>query len=133
MYICPNCNQMMDELPTHTEFMTNQYGGQDAVAFENYFCQSCGGILEQAEACAECGEYHITLNVLDGLCPFCFAKKYNFEFALTDEESSTVEINAFLASQFSVDEIETILREKLRELPKAEMDAAAEKYYREVL
>ena len=123
----------MDELPTRREFRQNQYGRMDGVECADYSCPRCGEVLEEAEACAECGEYHAEDNIKEGLCPFCFAKKYTFDYALTDEETSTVEINAFLASQFSVDEVETILREKLRELPKTELDAAAEKYYREVL
>lgn len=133
MYICPNCNQIVDELPTRREFLTNQYGGQDAVKVSDRSCPKCGEVLEKAEACSECGEYHLTLNLLDGLCPLCFAKKYTFEFAVSDDDTEAIEINSFLASQFDTDEIETILREKLRELPKAEMDAAAEKFYREVL
>jgi hypothetical protein len=133
MYICHDCDYTVEEIQTVKEFRQNQYGRMDGVECADYSCPRCGEVLEKAEACAGCGEYHLTLNVLDGLCPFCFAKKYNLEFALTDEETATVEINSFLASQFDTDEIETILCEKLRELPKAEMDAAAEKYYREVV
>jgi hypothetical protein len=133
MYICPDCGQIVDELPRGVDWVPAPFGnGSVPMETSDWDC-SCGGEYQCAAQCTKCGEYILGDDVINGLCPECFNDKYDLDYALADDDTAAIEINSFLASQFDTDEIETILCEKLRELPKAEMDAAAEKYYREVV
>lgn len=85
-------------------------------------CPVCGGDFEEACACKGCGEKHLEDELVNGYCQECvdlaiFKFRRDpigcFSIAKKAKETEAVNINLFLASMFSADEIEQIL---LREL-----------------
>lgn len=77
MYICPNCNQIVDELPTRREFLTNQYGGKDAVNVSDRSCPKCGENTVDAAECKICGEVYADETLHDRICPECLPDAYD--------------------------------------------------------
>lgn len=77
----------------------------------DYECD-CGGLYQPAVKCKCCGEYFIDEfeDCLD-VCDSCLDKEVNFENMLLvgEEYKESVEINGFLASCFTENEIEKLL------------------------
>ena len=110
MYKCADCGYMFDEGITYTEDYGEQKEG----------CPRCGGYFEETVRCDECGEQFLEEELTSGLCEECAEKlknKYRYDFSkcfkISQEERESVELNSFLCSQFTAEEIERIL---LREL-----------------
>lgn len=92
---------------------------------ETMVCGSCGSDwLEDAVRCDVCGEYFVEddSNGYDShVCPDCLdetAYDWHFMRQLGEVNPVNIEINGFLASQFSVSEIEDLMWNALREVTK---------------
>lgn len=84
-----------------------------------YGCPECGGGFEEAKECAFCGEYILPEENYGGLCIGCIEEhKYDYETALKigNRWESDISINAFLATQFSAEEINDLLEKELRRI-----------------
>ena len=72
--------------------------------------------------CDHCGEDCERFNLVNGLCPECveqkvYERKYDVDFcyALGEKCKEEIEINGFLLTMFSEDEIEAILYRHLKD------------------
>lgn len=124
MYICDRCETTCseDELPKFTE----DYGYDTGVGWMSCpqeFVEdcSCGGSWEEATECKGCGEYFLNEHYID-YCESCIDKEATFENAMIfgDEEDSkvTVEINGYLAHEYTAEQIETLMRRDLEQSKK---------------
>lgn len=85
-------------------------------------CPYCGsGEFAEATKCSGCGKWHLdTEDKYTEMCDECleenkFLYRYNAKkcFDLSKNQKESVEINSFLLSQFSAEEIENILLNEL--------------------
>lgn len=102
-YICPDCGQIVDELPTRREFLTNQYGGKDAVNVSDRSCPKCGDVMVEATECKICEAVYKTDELHDGYCPECLPDAY-------DDMKSSQSLSQFFI-QRQKEEIEQLKQE----------------------
>ena len=69
MFICNDCGHVFEEPKEHREY--HPYG--DTYAYETFACcPNCGGSIDEAEECPECGEYFSSEDMCDTVCKSCF-------------------------------------------------------------
>ena len=122
MQICKDCGTVFkdDECPTYEE----DYGFETGVGFKS--CTQtfeecgCGGDLTEAKQCEICGEWEDPDNLIEDICERCFEEKSTFENAIGfgAENKEYVEINGYLASEFTSEQIERVLLKELEEAKK---------------
>lgn len=125
MLICNNCGDIIseDELGTICEKEIVDCGvGQLCVSRNEYYpgC-SCGGEFEQATECEFCGEYFLDSDN-NHICKNCLDENSTYENALSfgaeKDCKEKIEINGYLAHEFTIEQIETILKKELAEANK---------------
>lgn len=80
MYICENCGDLVDEVPSHTHY--DRVDGNWAMSgyTTEEECCSCGGNYVEAVECKICGEY---INPNDGrICKECLKEEMTLENAV---------------------------------------------------
>lgn len=118
-YICEDCGRVLDEeeLPVYKE----DYGFQTGVGWKSMEQElldscSCGGEFVEATECETCGEY---FNDCDNIkiCENCIEENATFENAIEigEQNPKEISINGYLASEFTNEEIEEILKRELVE------------------
>ena len=84
-------------------------------------CPKCGGECEETTPCKICGLEHLQEDLNCGVCDECVDEyKHNIDmcFKIGSEDAESVELNCFLASIYSKQDIEYILFEDLKEKQK---------------
>jgi hypothetical protein len=120
MFKCDSCGRTYseDELPTFTE----DYGydtGIGWLACPQTFVESCscGGEFEEATMCEDCGNYFLSDEIYNARCEDCLSENMTLENALLvgAENKEKIEINGYLADEFTADQINEILKRELME------------------
>lgn len=126
MYICESCGKLVSdgEISAHKE--RGEYWGTPFLS-EVSCCPVCGGGLVEAKECTICGEW-----IKDGdwdICEECLEKEKTKDncFEIGKENEETFNINGFIFSAFSKDEIEQILLKYL-ENDEQKMKKAVQEY-----
>lgn len=116
MYICDWCGNTVDELQQSEE----DFGYDTGIGWRsatqtvtNNECD-CGGNFIEAKNCALCGEPYLGDKYI---CDYCLEINATFENAIKcgEENKYKIELNDYLASSFSVSEIEEILTRELKD------------------
>lgn len=116
-YICNCCGEVVDDLKEVREFM-GYYGSAPAYD-SDYVCPYCGSDdLDEAEECECCGEYHRVDELTNGVCDDCLHShdkdwKFWYESCRKEEYVDKIDLNLFLCTQFSKEQIEEILYKEL--------------------
>ena len=118
MLICENCGKTMLESEVRTRIETFELKTTMGSFFDpQYFDEGCdcGGAFVEAEICPICGEYKP--KDLNKVCDYCLEDEETLETALEmgDKFKDEVEINSFLASVFTPQEIEEILTREFKQ------------------
>lgn len=117
-YVCEDCGRVLDEeeLPVYNE----DYGFETGIGYKSIIQEivdtcNCGGSFVEATEC-ECGEYFNDCDNI-GICNNCLEENATFENAIKigNENPEKISINGYFASEFTVEEIEEILRRELIE------------------
>lgn len=80
-------------------------------------CPCCGGSYEETKACEICGSEHLENELLNGVCEECineYKKDIDVCYKVGKNDFESINLNCFLATMFSAEEIEQILLEKLK-------------------
>lgn len=115
---CLDCDSVFEECEiSRVEESRGEYCG--ALCFETVpRCPYCNGEYEKLFQCEMCGEWHFEEDVFSGVCENCIeAHEHDYKTCekIGRNEKKPVEINCFFASVFSVEEIEEILHNALKE------------------
>ena len=81
-------------------------------------CPLCHGDYEEATPCEICGSEHLKDELNGGVCDESidkYRKNFNACYAVSNGETTEIEINFLLASLFDVSDIEQILKEYIRD------------------
>lgn len=109
MWICNDCGEVFENPREYYDHGTG---------YHSLDCPHCGSDdIDEAERCAECDEWVIEKNLVNGLCPACIEKHavdYETVKAYGAARKECIELNGFLTYAFSPDEIEEILDRELR-------------------
>jgi predicted Zn-ribbon and HTH transcriptional regulator len=103
MLVCRECGYVFEE--EEASNWVEEHGE------ENCGCPRCKGEFEEAARCKICGEWFLD-NGIDEVCEECKEQNLTYSNALKvgDKEKQTVEINGFLASVYSISEINDIIQ-----------------------
>lgn len=107
MYVCFECGKNFLEFSTWTEPHGEKMCG----------CPYCHGAFDDGVKCEICGEYFTEEELINGVCEECIDDYgNNFETCLeiSRGEKEDIKINAFLASVLSIEEIEEVLIEYIK-------------------
>ncbi len=123
MYYCEFCESFIEEedLPRYTQ--SHPYGmGSAEEEIVEYECPNCHSDLIKARLCPICNEEYIKDD--DDLCDTCFEKNCTIEncVEMGKEATEEYELNGFLASVYSKDEIEDCLLADFAKMPKHVQD-----------
>lgn len=115
-YKCNDCGNLFEdgEEKLCRENISEAWGSP--CVMETYVCPSCGGDYEEVEPCVICGAIESEANVDSGLCDDCVEElRYDYEtcFLVGSKDTEAVEINCFLASFFTAEQINEILKKQL--------------------
>lgn len=108
-YKCLKCGHIFEEGEQKT--FTESYGETMSG------CPCCGGSYEETEACEICGAEHLEKDLMGGVCEECineYKKDIDVCYKVGKNDFESINLNCFLATMFSVEEIEQILIEKLK-------------------
>ena len=116
MYKCENCNATFENPNSYTENLGNE------CVETVYCCPHCSSTsYDEARKCPKCNKWVLDDEWRFEMCNECFddAKflyRYDAQkcFDLAKDEKKSVELNVFLLSQFSAEEIEKILLFELK-------------------
>lgn len=117
MYICEDCGNTEEELTT----TNNPVWIEGRLVHDEKIVDRCrcGGDYVKAKKCSECEEWFAELNGYgkDKICDSCLERHINFETAIAygEETEEEIEINGYLANQFTAYQINAILERELRE------------------
>lgn len=121
-YICLDCGHIFEEgeQGKSRAFLGECHGKN--VYEEEKCCPICGGDYEEAFACEICGTLHYKDNLCGGACDRCI-NEYRYDINTCYDVAKKmgeeqVELNCFLASIFTKDEIENILFKELKNAEK---------------
>ena len=97
-------------------------------------CPICEGDYEDTVECDICGENHLASELTGGVCEDCI-KKYQHDvdmhFKIGENDTDKVELNCFLASVFTKEDIELILLNALKsmkEYAKKQVESDCERF-----
>lgn len=114
-YICDDCGSVLDEddLRTERSYVSDYMGG----CYEDYSVCHCGGSVSEASTCDICGEYFHDDDLYSGVCEDCLKDEMTVDNAIKAgaDAKLEVEINGFLASCFTPEQIEELLIKALEE------------------
>jgi hypothetical protein len=116
MFVCKNCGNLVEEIPTIKQCHGHTSLGQPLTETIDGLC-SCGGDFTEATQCKICGEWFDNTE-LDGVCEVCIEEYETVGTALEigNENPETVEgINGFAASVLTVEQINKILTKWVEE------------------
>ena len=132
MWVCENCGRPYDENYLEPEVEKLFIDGQLVHEEKGYYCH-CGGSIVPAKQCEVCGEYYIEDDITDGVCYQCLDKQKTYEnvIEMGIECVENIEVNGFLASVFTPQEIEAILMVAFEKLPKQVRDRYIDNYFEE--
>ena len=127
MFKCYDCEATFFE-PRNVSERVGEYHGEPA--YTSYACcPECGGAFGKAVQCKECDEWFFDDELTEGVCDECVEEikaKYRYDikgcYELAKTETQSVEINSFLASQYSVADIEELILKDL--LQNGEVDCS---------
>lgn len=132
MYICNRCGNVCEEneMRTYREdygFDTELGHRQIFVNCIDYSCD-CGGEYVEASYCPICGNYFCDDFDLDTICRNCLEENATLENAIEIGETETLSLrlNGFLATFFSGEQIENILKKEIMQLAQSGGDCLAE-------
>lgn len=109
MYICKDCGKIYEDEEAEDVYVTTSYYNLAEIVS----C-CCGGELVKAKRCEKCDEFMPEDNL--ALCDSCIEEYETLENALeigADYEEK-VSLNGFLTSEFTKEEIESILLEAFK-------------------
>jgi RecJ-like exonuclease len=130
MWICEDCKEVYEELRTAKE--KHPYGqGYVEEEIEIYECDCCGGDLVEAKCCPIC-DYTIIPKDED-ICEDCIKEGCTLENCLEMGNDTTEEydINGFLASVYSLDEVIECLLADFSKMPQHMQQEYIENYCKE--
>lgn len=97
-------------------------------------CPICEGDYEDAVECDVCGENHLASELTGGVCEDCI-KKYQHDvdmhFKIGANDTDSIDLNCFLASVFTKEDIELILLNALKlrkEYAKKQVESDCERF-----
>lgn len=116
MYKCADCNAVFREPKNYRENLGNE------CVETVYCCPHCSSTsYDEAIKCPKCNNWVLDDEWRFEMCNECFDNAkflYRYDaqkcFDLAKDEKKSVELNVFLLSQFSVEEIEKILLSELK-------------------
>lgn len=117
IYICRDCGATFEE-PKATRECVGECWGSPAWDTA-YSCPFCGSDnYDDAVECECCGELFCEDELTEGLCEDCLHShdgdyKLWYEACKKQKFTDTVNLNMFLLSQFTAEEIEVLLRKEL--------------------
>lgn len=121
MYKCTECGHLFEQGEERRWLESRgEYWGQP-VHEETTGCPRCGGGFEETKPCGLCGSEKTEEEMVGGVCLDCLDDyKYDTDTCLKlgELEREEVELNSFLLSIFTRDEIEEALFLALNELKK---------------
>ena len=137
MYICLDCGKVFEN--EEVEYSNENEGlNVDSFLGRPIRCESfievedctCGGIVEKAIPCENCGAWIPELNTL---CDECLEKYKTLDTALDigGEWDGNISLNGFLLSFYSRDDIEQILLDSIRNEREEKVRNAVERYCNE--
>lgn len=117
MYRCNECGHLFEEgeQSTWSESRGEFWGSPCSEKMSG--CPLCKGEYVQVEQCKICEQYYSVDDLVDGICDNCPDEyRYNYELCdkINDNEKTTIHIDLLLASLFTEDEIEDLLRFQLK-------------------
>lgn len=119
MYYCEICDSIIEEedLPRYTQSHPYGMGSAEETVVE-YKCPYCLGDLEEVHKCPICDEDYIKED--EDLCEACFEKSCTIEncVEMGKEATEEYELNGFLTSVYSKDEVEACLLADFNKMPK---------------
>ena len=117
MYKCLECGHLFEEgEQTSWEEDRGEYWGSPC-SEKMYGCPNCRGNFEKTVSCKICGKKCLKDKLINDVCEECINKnKENIDlcFEIAESENEKIELNCFLTSVFTKDEIEEILLERLK-------------------
>lgn len=122
-YKCNHCGAFFSEaeIETATEYRGEFHGTNSYERVTVARCPECGTVddYEEVERCTICGELYVQDETDSDICPNCMMSHANIDFCykVGKDCETEIEINGFLTSMFSKEQIEEIL---FRELKKAD-------------
>lgn len=127
MYKCKECGEAFSE-PTY-ESEVVPYGSR-FVGKEFSVCPYCAGEYDEAEKCKECEEYFFDYELHNGICIDCLKEEFDklytlFEYAETYTDKNA--INDFALEVLGAERINEILRDFLKNVTNADVNALKEK------
>lgn len=111
-YKCVDCGHATDEL----DFVKQDHPYGDTYASEEFgICPLCGGEVEEAKECSECGEYHTGEQ---DLCDACLKEKMTFEnirmYSNDRFSDSEVKVPCYIAEILGDEIIVDVLHSELK-------------------
>ena len=114
MFKCESCGHLFEE---GEQAVWEERHGLDTPPYEKWSgCPLCYGAYEKAEPCKICGS-NTEEELVGGVCEDCFDEcKHDVDICYKIGENclEEIEINSFLATIFSVSQIEEILLKEIR-------------------
>lgn len=128
-YKCLECGEKFEEVATWEEYRGEYWG---VPAYESVSgCPKCKGEFEKTVPCDICGEEHLKDELSGGVCEECI-NSYRTDiktcYEIGKHASDTVELNLFLATLFTKEEIEEILFKALQEEEKINKTVNCQKF-----
>lgn len=120
---CNNCGKIFDEESAKTRRYYICDIGSEAIYESDIVCPNCSyGDFDEVSKCDICGVYYSEDEITGCVCNKCIEeKRYDIDFCykISLGENEGVDINCFLASMFTPDEINEILWNNLKEKQKS--------------
>ena len=128
MFICEHCGKLVGE--EDVSFVIEQTFSPFDSNYKRYLKENCecGGFFEEAKKCFGCGTW---ITEEHDLCEDCINKYKNIDTMLEigSDWEEQVELNGFLLSFYSKEDIEQILIDSLRNEEDHKLRRAIERYY----
>lgn len=97
-------------------------------------CPICEGDYEETVECDICGENHLSSELTSGICEDCiktYQHDVDMHFKIGANDTDSIELNCFLASVFTKEDIELILLNALKsrkEYSKKQVESDCERF-----
>lgn len=123
-YICDDCGHIFEEgEQKRRKESRGEFWGSKSYEYVSV-CPICGGSYSEAEVCEICGSAHTEEDLHGGVCDECIDKyRYNPDvlYKVGENDTANVEINSFLATIFTAQEINEILHREMKTIAKYAM------------